>query len=105
MRSTARALRERENVRWVELRSPLLSAFYGHDVYHRAGVALPWSWIEDETAERDRKWPALYIVPGYGGRATSASRYGGMLATRGIEEFAPMAVHIVLDPESPLGHH
>jgi len=34
-----------------------------------------------------------------------AGSYASMLRTRGVDEIAPIAVHIVLDPESPLGHH
>jgi hypothetical protein len=98
-----RALPEAENLRWVELRSEMLSTFYGRDVYHRAGVALPLPYLDPE-AER-QQWPAVYVVPGFGGRHEGAVGYAQMFQARGIEEVAPMAITIVLDPESPLGHH
>lgn len=93
---------EQGNLKWVQVRSERLSAFYGRDVYHRAGVALPRGWFDP--AQPEKKWPAIYIVPGFGGREESAANYAEMLAT--VEpEYAPQAVIIVLDPESPLGHH
>ncbi|HRQ76331.1 MAG TPA: alpha/beta hydrolase-fold protein [Phycisphaerales bacterium] len=90
---------ESANLKWVEVRSEMLSEFYGRDVFHRAGIALPPGY--DTRAE----WPALYVIPGYGGRHTMARMYERMFASPGVEDVAPLAVTIVLDPESPLGHH
>jgi len=94
---------ERENLKWIKLRSPSLSAFYGRDVFHLAGVALPPGYLDDDAPRRE--WPTIYRIPGYGGRFVGATDEARMLATAGIEDIAPMAVHVVLDPESPLGHH
>ncbi|MCA9296811.1 MAG: hypothetical protein KC983_09840 [Phycisphaerales bacterium] len=84
-----------EQIKWVELRSETLSSFCGFDVYHRAGVVLPAGWNDDPS----KTWPAVYIIPGYGGRHTMAAMYERRIDT------LPPAVHIVLDCESPLGHH
>jgi len=84
-----------DRVQFVEWRSSLLSAAAGHDVYHRAGVVLPHEYADDP----DRHWPAVYVIPGYGGRHTMARRYAGRSTP------VPHAVYIVLDCESPLGHH
>ncbi|MBT8485984.1 MAG: hypothetical protein HKO59_17395 [Phycisphaerales bacterium] len=94
---------ETDHLKWIELRSPMLSAHYGRDVYHRAGVALPPEYVTDPSPER--RWPTVYKIPGYGGRHDLAATYAQMLTTHGIEEIAPMAVYVVLDPEAPLGHH
>lgn len=91
------------NLQWVEFRSELLSEFYGRDVHHRAGVAFPLPCFEKKFPQKD--WPAIYVIPGYGGRHFGATDYAEMFTSRGIEEVAPMAVTIVLDPDSPLGHH
>jgi hypothetical protein len=88
------------NLEWVELRSDLLSEFYGRDVFHRAGVALPNGYANDA----GRRWPAVYVIPGFGGRHESARNYAAMLRG-GHADYTPQAVFIVLDPESPLGHH
>ncbi|MHC5024069.1 MAG: alpha/beta hydrolase [Planctomycetota bacterium] len=98
-----RAREDSENLKWVELRSETLSAFYGRDVFHRAGVALPPGY--DDEAKSEWRWPTVYVVPGFGGRDGGARRYASMFRTAKIEEVAPMAVFVVLDPESPLGHH
>jgi hypothetical protein len=94
---------EAPNLRLVEMRSPLLSAATGREVVHRAGVALPRGW--DDPSHRRRLWPAVYVVPGFGGRFDDALRYARMLATEGSQSVVPQAVWIVLDPESPWGHH
>ncbi len=91
------------NLKWVRFRSELLSKFYGRDVYHRAGVALPKQYNDPKWPRQ--QWPAIYVVPGYGGRDDAAENYRDMLLTMNVEEIAPIGVYIVLDPESPLGHH
>jgi hypothetical protein len=91
------------NLKWVRLRSELLSKFYGRDVYLRAGVALPKHY--DDPNWPRQQWPAFYVIPGFGGRDDMAVNYRNMLLARGVEEIAPIAVYIVLDPEAPLGHH
>lgn len=94
---------EAPNLRMVTVRSPLLSAALGGDVTHRVGVALPRGW--DDPSHRRRLWPAIYVVPGFGGRFSDALGYARMLATEGSQAVVPQAVWIVLDPESPWGHH
>ena len=92
------------NLKWVRLRSEMLSAFYGRDVYHRAGVALPKPYNDPNWPRQ--QWPAIYVIPGFGGRDDGAEEYAAMLTLAPkIEEIAPIAVYIVLDPEAPLGHH
>ncbi len=94
---------ERENLKWVERRSDLLSEFYGRDVYHRAGVALPPGYADDDRAEES--WPAQYVIPGFGGRQETARQYATTYGSRAAASLVPLFVTIVLDPESPLGHH
>ena len=92
-----------DNLKWISFRSELLSKFYGRDVYHRAGVALPKNYNDPKCPRQ--QWPAIYVIPGYGGRIEEAKQYVAKLAADGIEKVAPVAVYVVLDPESPLGHH
>jgi S-formylglutathione hydrolase FrmB len=96
-----------DTVKWIKLRSKLLSDFYGRDVYHLAGVALPPEYNNPSAARRE--WPVVYVIPGYGGRFDDrhggAADYAHTLATPGVPDGAPNAVYVVLDPESPLGHH
>jgi len=96
-------LEESENLRWVELRSELVSRARGHDVTLRAGVALPPGY--HDINHRRREWPVVYVVPGFGGRHEGARRWADTLHTPSADEFAPSAIYVVLDPESPLGHH
>lgn len=92
-----------ERLVWVEFKSERLSRHFGRDVSLRAGVALPPDYGSD--ARGDRRWPALYIVPGFGGRHDGARSYARMLRTRNVMEITPNVVYIVLDPEGPFGHH
>jgi len=90
------------NLRWIALRSDMLSDFYGCDVYHRAGIALPKGYEDPEFPRQE--WPAIYIVPGFGGRDVDALGYAEMINIAN-DDLYPHAVYIILDPESPLGHH
>lgn len=94
---------ESDHLKWVELKSEMLSRFYGRDVFHRAGVALPRGW-GDPLCPR-KEWPAVYWIPGFGGRDEEAAEYADMLMTDGVEDIAPIAVYICLDADAPLGHH
>lgn len=95
---------ETDWVKFVKVRSDLLSDFHGRDVFMRAGVLLP-SGYEDDT---EREYPAYYVVPGFGGR------HLGLLKREKRDEDAWEAwtegtnpyrgFEIVLDPDVPLGH-
>lgn len=95
--------RDSANLKWMRLKSEMLSEFYGRDVEHRAGVALPPGY--DDPANAQKRWPTIYVIPGFGSREDNAEEYAAMFRTPGIETIAPMAVYVVLDPEAPLGHH
>lgn len=92
-----------EWVKLVEVRSALMSAFYGREVFLRAGVVLPPGYEENPEA----LYPAIYVVPGFGGRHTGAWRWidgeKGQAWQRGEFPSQPM-LQIALDPEVPNGH-
>lgn len=89
-------------VKLVEVRSRLLSDFQGREVKLRAAVILPSTYHE----KPGEKYPALYVIPGFGGRHTSA--WGWMNSARGQKwqkgEVPLQMLRVVLDPEVPLGH-
>ena len=57
---------ETELVRYVKIRSRLLSAFHGRPIFLRAGVILP----RDFAREPERQYPVRVHVGGYGARFT-----------------------------------
>ena len=89
-------------VKLVEVRSKLLSEFHGRDTFLRAAVILPSSYSSNATA----KFPALYVIPGFGGRHTSAWSWMDSEPGRKWKkgEAASQHFRIVLDPDMPLGH-
>ena len=89
---------ETEVVKLAQMESKLLSKFHGRRIMLRAGVALPQSYKDN----KDRKYPTIYEVPGFGGNhfAALSSPGRGKTAVEGEE-----VVHITLDPDCPLGHH
>jgi hypothetical protein len=89
-------------LKWVEFRSEMLSAHSGRDVFHRAGVALPPNAAEAYGTGTREVFPAVYVIPGFGGDHRGAMRYARMLEA---DPETPRAVYIVLDPASPYGHH
>lgn len=96
-------LPEAPNLRWFEMRSDLLSRAKGRDVTLRAGIALPAGW--DDPNHRRRIFPAIYVVPGFGGRRDAAASMARLLSEPGTRDLVPQAAWVVLDPECPLGHH
>jgi pimeloyl-ACP methyl ester carboxylesterase len=87
-----------ESIKYVKLKSRLLSEFHGRDVYLRAAVGLPEGYDEDP----HRRYPTLYEIPGFGGRLSDAGfelRHD-QYADHGLE-----IVRVYLDPECPTGHH
>ena len=87
-------------VKLVEVRSKLLSEFHGRNTFLRAAVILPSSYSSNATV----KFPALYLIPGFGGRHTSA--WNWMDSEQGRKWRNGKAAHlrIVLDPDAPFGH-
>jgi hypothetical protein len=81
-----------DRVKLVQVHSKLLSGFHGREVGLRAGVILPATYNENP----DRQFPALYIIPGFGGDHTSAWRQAN--------EEQELMLRVVLDPKVPLGH-
>jgi S-formylglutathione hydrolase FrmB len=94
-----RQFQESDRVKLVDIESPLLTRFYGHPMHVRAGVALPKDYDVDPT----RKWPVVYIIPGFGGRHFQAASMA--------QDWYPLppgnipAIKVVLDPDAPTGHH
>jgi hypothetical protein len=80
----------------VKVRSHLLSHFHGREIFLRAMVILPEAYAK----ESERKFSALYVIPGFGGNHREAGIYATML---GISP-EPI-VRIGLDAVCPLGHH
>ena len=89
---------ETDVVKLAQMESKLLSKFHGRTIMLRAGVALPQSYKDN----KGRKYPAIYEVPGFGGNhfAALSSHSRGKTVVEGEE-----VVHIMLDPDCPLGHH
>ncbi|MDA0928126.1 MAG: alpha/beta hydrolase-fold protein [Proteobacteria bacterium] len=88
-------------LKFVKIRSDLLSEFYGTDVFLRASVLLPSSYSEGS----DRRYPVLYHVAGMNGRYTRAS---SLLQNEEFLEYwesrnSTQAVMVFLDGESPFG--
>lgn len=91
-----------KRVEVFSIRSKLLSDFHGGDVVLRAGVVLP------EGYDANRRYAAVYEVPGFGGDYGDAfghaSHAGKKPAESPSRELGRSAFWIVLDPESGNGH-
>jgi pimeloyl-ACP methyl ester carboxylesterase len=92
---------EFQETQWSKLlkvKSKLLSDFYGHDVFIRAGVTVPASY----SASPERRYPTIFEVPGFGGDHTyrASGQAPTELGDDGVE-----FIRVMLDPSCPLGHH
>jgi S-formylglutathione hydrolase FrmB len=94
---------ERANLKWFRMKSDILTKALGRDTYMSAGLAFPRGY--DELDAPRRFWPAIYVVPGFGGDETMAEHYASMLLAPGTDAIAPQAVYVVLDPDGLYGHH
>ena len=81
----------------VSVESKLLSDFRGESTTLYAGVLQPLDY------DPNKKYAALYVVPGFGDRHTSVRRYLYEIGPA-WRELRRRAFIVVLDPESPNGH-
>ncbi|MGE0533790.1 MAG: alpha/beta hydrolase-fold protein [Pirellulales bacterium] len=90
---------ETELVKELVLESKLLSDFHGRVVRQRGAVVLPASYAADP----QRRYPVLYIIPGFGGSYRSALRYqeAAVEAGPGETEF----IRVVVEGDCKWGHH
>ena len=91
-----------ENVVWIDEASPMLSLATGKATRQRAAVVLPKEYNNVNFPRR--VWPTVYVIPGFGGRFTDIDSTIRLLRASNSGVVA-QAVWVILDPESPLGHH
>ena len=96
-------LPESASVALIDEASPILTRATGRLVRHRAAVVLPPGY-HDVTHPR-RMWPTIYVIPGFGGGIEAAAEALRLLSLPGAANSLPQAVHVVLDPAGPFGHH
>ncbi len=86
-----------ERFQVVRLRSDLLSAFYNRDIVMEAAVILPESYDQEPSA----RYPALYIIPGFGGNHLQVLGFAG----RAGRQSGGRIAKIGLNPLCRTGHH
>jgi hypothetical protein len=93
-----RSFNESGRVKLIEIDSKLLSDFHKRPVKLRAAVALPKSFTDN----KDRRYPVIYEIPGFGGTHSGAfaRTSGNYTEPDGVE-----ALWVVLDPSCRTGHH
>ena len=83
--------------------SSMLTRALGRPTSHRAVVVLPPGYHDVNHARR--MWPTIYMIPGFGGGLRAAAEIRRLMAMPGAASSVPQAVHVVLDPNGPFGHH
>jgi S-formylglutathione hydrolase FrmB len=92
-------LADTDDIKYVRLRSDLLSHFHGHYVHMYAAVAPPPRYQRNKA----RHYPTIYLVPGFGNTIQDwqwASFFRNLADNVGFE-----AVVVYLDADCPTGHH
>ena len=92
---------EQEHLKFVKMPSALLTDFWQHDMYLRAGVILP----KDYYSKPEQEFPVVFSVGGYHGRYDRAER---TFNNKDFQAYwfgdeAPNMVLVFLDGEAPLG--
>lgn len=85
---------ETDRIKLVDIPSPILSAFYGRPIRHRAAVLLP-------QGDRSTPRPVLYIIPGFGGDHHRAQNF----LKEPRFQFGTETIRVILDPDCGTGHH
>jgi len=93
-----RTWKPHKNVRMVEVRSEMLSKFYGRDVEHGAVVIVP----DDYDPNREEPYPVMYWIGGFGSDHYGA-RYMKSLFT--ASDYDDQICRVVLNAQSYGGHH
>lgn len=93
-----RAFAETEWRREIQLKSDLLSKFHNRAVVEKAAVVLPASYQK----QLERRYPAMYIIPGFGGSHRDClGLTAPPVAAAGEEEF----IRVYLSGNCKWGHH
>ncbi len=89
-------LQEADRIKELRVQSNLLSAWYKRPTFIKSAVILPESYGSDAS----RKYPVLYVIPGFGGDAIHVSDR----ALSGTEKDGEEFIEVILDPNCPTGH-
>jgi hypothetical protein len=93
---------ETEYVKYVKIKSELLSKFHGRPMYLRAGVILP----RDFDKNKDEKYPLFVRIGGYGTRYTHAGfemEEGTSFRKLWLADKTPRMIFLHLDGAGPYG--
>ena len=90
-----------DTVKLAELQSKLLSRFWGREIKVRAGIVLP----PDYDKEKNKRYPAVYHIHGFGGDHTGAWRSGNQSLKDAFSGKYAEMIHVYLDGSFPTGHH
>ena len=90
-----------ELLKFIRIRSELLSQFYERDIFLRASVLLPSDYVEGSNT----RYPVLYHVAGLNGRFTRSQNLidDEEFMQYWLDESTPGVVIVFLDGESPYG--
>ncbi len=89
-------------VKFVRIRSRLLSDFWGKPMYLRAGIILPGDYYKHP----ERRFPVRYHIGGYHARYTRVQRLmqpGSAFRKMWFSEDCPQMIYVHLDGEAPFG--
>lgn len=94
-------LAENEYLKEVNLKSKILSDWWGKDMYVKAAVLLPKSFYKNPR----KKYPVRYNIAGYGGRYTRANHYAENKTFMEwyLSDEGPEMITVFLDGEGPFG--
>ena len=92
-----RKIAEHKLIKEVDIKSEILSEWWGKEMRLKAAVVLPRNYFNE-----NKKYPTRINIAGYGGRYTRVSRFLGDMDWWQSEK-APEVLNIYLDGEGPFG--
>lgn len=86
-------------IKLFRMKSPLLSEFWGRDMFLEAGVVLPPDYSPEQ------KLPICFNIHGFGGSHRGAWRRGQRLVQSMERGDYPRMLYVYLNAQCPRGHH
>jgi len=100
-RVPVKAFADTETQKAVSMKSAALSRFWGRAMDVEAVVLLPPSYAK----RPQRRYPAVYVIHGYGGDHVSTAGYLGPTISKAMAGGSPEMIYVFLNGECSLGHH
>jgi len=91
---------ETDNIKEIKLRSPILSEFWGYDIFIESAIVFPKNY-----GKNNKRYPVVYIFPGFGSSHASITYGTGQIDRYGINKVGQDKIFVFMKAEFFQGYH